>query len=93
MISWNIEGWKRNCFNLLSFVDKFCPQLIFLSEPQMFQCDVSQFSSMFHGRFCSHLNSEDSFCPELPLAARKAKGGTMALWESSLDPYVKMRIN
>ena len=45
---------------------------------------------MFHGRFCFHLNSEDSFCPELPLATRKAKGGTMALWESKLDPYVKI---
>ena len=45
---------------------------------------------MFHGRFCFHLNSEDSFSPELPLATRKAKGGTMALWESGLDPYVKI---
>ena len=45
---------------------------------------------MFDGKFWFHLNSEDSFCPALPLATRKAKGGTMAIWEGKLDPYIRI---
>ena len=45
---------------------------------------------MFNGKFLFHLNSEDSFCPELSLATRRAKGGTMAMWECKLDPYIRI---
>ena len=90
VFSWNIEGWNRNCHNLLNLVDSSSPSLIFLSEPQLFQCDLPALFSMFDSKFLFHLNSEDSFCPELPLSTRKAKGGTMAMWDCSLDPFIRV---
>ena len=35
-----------------------------------------------------YLNSPDQFDPDLPLTKLRAKGGTMALWHSSVDQYV-----
>jgi hypothetical protein len=75
--------------NLDFFVKQLNPVLIFLSEPQIFQCDVAPVFSSFSGSFSYHLNSDDVFCPDLPLITRKAKGGTMAMWRASLDPYIK----
>ena len=76
--------------NLLHFVDNMLPDLIFLSEPQLFQCDAEALTSMFRGKYCYNLNSEDVHCPELPLAVRKAHGGTMVLWKVELDPYIRV---
>ena len=76
--------------NLLNFVDNMLPDLIFLSEPQLFQCDAEALTSMFRGKYCYNLNSEDVHCPELPLAVRKAHGGTMVLWKVELDPYIRV---
>ena len=64
--------------------------MVFLSEPQVYSCDISALFSLFNGRFGFHLNSEDTFCPDLPLTSRRAKGGTMAMWASKLDPHVKI---
>ena len=75
---------------MCSFVDKFAPHLIFLSEPQLFTCDLSPALSMFKGSYECYLNSDDTFCPELPLITRKPVGGTMALWRQELDPYVRV---
>ena len=38
--------------------------------------------------FKFHLNSEDSILPTLALDQRHAWGGTLALWHSSLDPFI-----
>ena len=46
--------------------------------------------SMFIGGFSFHLNSQDIFSPDLPLVTRKAVGGTMAMWRSELDPFIKV---
>ena len=40
------------------------------------------------GNYCHHLNSEDSYYPELALESRKAKGGTLCIWHSALDPFI-----
>ena len=92
MLSWNIEGWGRNCFNLLHFVDACLPDMVFLSEPQVFLSDIAALFSLFDGKFAFHQNSEDAFCPDIPLSTRRAKGGTMAMWASKLDPHVKILI-
>ena len=82
--------WNRNKFNLSSFVDDFSPHLIFLSEPQLFACDLATAFTMFKGSYQCHLNSNDVFCPDLPLISRKPNGGTMAMWHHHLDPYIRV---
>ena len=86
--SWNIEGLRRNIHSLKHFIGLYDPHLIFLSEPQIFQCDIDSLFKTLEGQFSFHLNSEDLLHPELALEHHKAKGGTLALWTSSLDPYV-----
>ena len=56
----------------------------------MFQADIASNFSAFQGEFTFHLNSEDSYCPDLALINSKAAGGTMAMWRKDLDPYVKI---
>ena len=63
------------------------PALIFLSEPQLFQCDTALALASLPD-FCHHLNSADSFLPSLALDQRKAWGGTLAMWHKSLDPFL-----
>ena len=45
---------------------------------------------MFKGSYQCHLNSNDVFCPDLPLISRKPNGGTMAMWHHHLDPYIRV---
>ena len=71
--SWNIEGLKRNIHSLKYFIDLHKPELIFLSEPQVFQCDVNAILETVHGQFSYHLNSEDFHQPDLALDHPKAK--------------------
>ena len=87
-ISWNIEGAKRGSHSLAHFVVIHHPALIFLSEPQMFQCDASSALSPLLPNYSYHLNSEDCFYPELALEKRQAHGGTLALWHAALDPFI-----
>ena len=90
MISWNIEGLSKNYLTLNNFVKQYSADLIFLSEPQTYRCDLTPLLSPFLGEYEAHLNSEDAHDMELPLTHPKAKGGTMALWHSSLSPYLKV---
>ena len=90
LMTWNIEGWKRNYLNLKYFIDQFEPDFLFLSEPQSFQCDIPTHFDCFHGKYSFHLNSDDILCPDLPLDSRRASGGTMILWRVKFDPYVKV---
>ena len=90
MISWNIENISNNYTTLLKFAQQFSAQLIFLSEPQLYRCDLSPIMQTFAGSYDAYLNSEDIHDMDLPLTHPKAKGGTMVLWHTSLSPYVKI---
>ena len=90
VISWNVEGFSQNFITLYNFVKQYSAQLIFLSEPQTYRCDLPLLLSPFIGEYETHLNSEDAHDMDLPLTNPKAKGGTMALWHSSLSPYLKV---
>ena len=50
--------------------------LAFLSEPQLFQHDLSELPYL-NKNFCFQLNSDDLHDPELPFNRSKPKGGTM----------------
>ena len=66
------------------------PDLIFLSEPKIFAHDLHQLKDYFVDKFCSFLNSEDRYDPELPLVKNQAFGGTMVFWRRSLDPFISV---
>ena len=88
ILSWNIEGAKRGAHNLAHFAKIHHPALMFLSEPQLFHCDASLALAPLLPTYCHHLNSEDTYYPELALDKRHANGGTLALWHSALDPFI-----
>ena len=79
---------KRNYNNLQHFIISISPSLVFLSEPQIFQCDVKPIIEQISQSLCFHLNSEDIYDKSLPLEKSKAKGGTLLLWPKSLDPFI-----
>ena len=54
------------------------------------QCDAPSLLQTFRGCYSSFLNSEDFHSPELALDKTKAKGGTMILWKSVLDPFISI---
>ena len=87
-LSWNIEGFKRNQSSLKHFCKEFKPDLIFLSEPQVFQCDIALLTKPFLGEYSVLLNSEETSNPELALDCQKAHGGTMVMWKTQFDPYI-----
>lgn len=89
-LTWNIEGIKNNIFMLTEVLKDDSPDFVFLSEVQIFQCDLSYVAQFIAGEYCYHLNSEDSCDPELPLVQNRAKGGTMLLWRKWLDPFVNV---
>ena len=69
----------------------FRPHLVFLSEPQAFNCDIDNIMTFIKGDYGYRLNSEDIFDPDLPLLKSKASGGTMVLWRRELDPYIDIQ--
>ena len=77
VLTWNIEGLSRNILNLKHHIHEHNPDLVFLSEPQIYQCDVQQTMKYLSGEYCYHLNSVDLYDPELPIVKSKAKGGTI----------------
>ena len=88
MISWNIENFKKNLFSLKNFTDLHRPDLIFISEPQIFQSDLQNCMTYFYGDYSSSLNSEDFHNPDLALSKTKAKGGTLVMWKNYLSPFI-----
>ena len=86
--TWNIEGLKRNIHSLKHFISEYRPDRIFLSEPQIFTPDIHATMQTVHGEYSFHLNSEDFHQPDLALDYSKAKGGTLAMWKLSLDPFI-----
>ena len=87
-LSWNIEGFRRNHFTLKHLCDKLQPDFIFLSEPQVFKCDLSLYSKPFSHQYSFLLNSEENNNPELALDKSKAHGGTLLMWKSIYDPFI-----
>ena len=87
-MSWNIEHLPKNLFSLKQFITLYKPDLVFLSEPQIFQMDLQTQMNYFRGEYCASLNSEDLYDMDLPLTRNKSKGGTLVMWKSNLDPYV-----
>ena len=85
-LTWNIEGMKRNIFGLKHFLDIEKPQLVFLSEPQLFSFELNYCLKYLQGDYCCALNSEDKGDPELSLIHNKAKGGTMLLRRKDVTP-------
>ena len=75
--------------SLKHFCDQYEPQMVFLSEPQVFNCDMELLSSPFRGQYSFLLNSEETSNPELALDCPRAHGGTLVMWKSELDPYVE----
>ena len=73
-MSWNIEGLERNIYNLHHFISDVKPCLVFLSEPQIFACDVARVMSLFLGSYNYELNSEDKYDLDIPLDRLRAKG-------------------
>ena len=64
--------------------------LVFLSEPQIYQCDLPSIAQYLDHDYCYSLNSDDLYDEELPLICNRAKGGTMVLWRRYLDPHIKV---
>ena len=87
-MSWNLEGLDRNVHSLKHFIESFSPSLVFLSEPQVFDCDISMLLQNMSPLFSFSLNSECKFNDSLALIKRKAKGGTLLMWPATLDPYI-----
>ena len=87
-MTWNIEGFHRNIHSLKFFIEEYNPDLIFLSEPQMYLCNADLDFQYLKGDFSYELNSPDQFDPELPLVKSRAEGGTMVIWRNSLDPHI-----
>ena len=77
-------------FNLRSLTDLYSPSLVFLSEPQTFQSDIARYMDYFRGQYSFFLNSEDLHDLDIPLLSNRAKGGTLVMWEASLDPFVSV---
>ena len=89
-MTWNIEGLFRNIFGLKHFISIHSPDLIFISEPQIYQNDVNMAMLHLQGEYNFALNSADSFDPELPLIKPKATGGTMVMWKHCHDPFISV---
>ena len=66
------------------------PDMVFLSEPQIFQTDLQQQLCHIQHEYCYHLHSDDLLDPELPLVKSRAVGGTLSLWRKWLDPHVSV---
>ena len=87
-LTWNIEGFSRSKYISKSLIDETNPDFIFLSEPQLYSCDLLHEMSLFKNSYSSCLNSIDLFDNDFPLTRRKTIGGTMVLWKHELDQFV-----
>ena len=55
------------------------PDIVLLSEPQIYACDLHQTMNYLKGEYNCSLNSLDLYDLDLPLVKSKAYGGTMVL--------------
>ena len=87
-LTWNCEGFRRTSHDLSVIVDEEEVDLIFLSEPWLFQADLPIATSLFAANFSFDLNSDDKANPELPLTSNRAHGGTFVLWRHYLSKFI-----
>ena len=88
-LTWNCEGLKTNIFFLKNLLNTHNPIFASISEPQIYQCDVSSILQYLGEDYCWFLNSHDLQDPELPLVKSRAQGGTLMLWRNELDPFIE----
>ena len=62
--------------------------LIFLSEPNIFQYDLSTAVRQVDDKFCCFLNSDDLYDTDLAMLRNRTVGGTLVMWANHLDPHV-----
>ena len=87
-MTWNIEGFSRNCWNLLKILQYEDPSLIFITEPWLHLPDAPLVLKEYLHQYNYFLNSEDRHDSLLSLVKSRAHGGTLALWKKELDPYI-----
>ena len=90
VLTWNVEGFSRNVFNLLKILQDEDPHLIFISEPWLHLPDAPLALKEYLYKYNFYLNSEDRHDALLSLSKSRAHGGTLAIWKKELDPYVTM---
>ena len=66
-MTWNIEGYSRNAYELRQIVDSSFPDLIFLSEAKLFQADANLATELLSSAYKYSPNSEDIFDQDLPI--------------------------
>ena len=86
-LTWNIEGFSRNMFDLKAIVDSQEPALIFISEPWLFQSDLPNVAKLFPS-YNFILNSDDKFDENLSLQKTKAYGGCITMYRKELEPFI-----
>ena len=64
------------------------PDLVFLSEPQVYQTDINAYTTGLQHEYCYRLNSDDLLDPDLPQVKSRAIGGSLAMWRKWLDPHI-----
>ena len=89
-LSWNIEGLRKNIFNLKHLISVTSADFIFLSEPNIFSHDCDNLKKHFDNNYNFYLNSEDKFDKEAPFIKNRTYGGTMSLWKTELDPHISV---
>ena len=89
-MTWNCEGFNRVSHDLLNICSEEDIDIVFISEPWLFQADVSVATSIFSSTYSHYLNSEDLLDHELPLTSNRAHGGTLVLWKKAFDRYVSI---
>ena len=88
VMTWNIEGFKRNVFNLRELIKIETPAIVFLSETQIFSSDIGRLMTYFQGEYSFYGNTDDCFDLDLPLVKSCASGGTITMWRKDLDPFI-----
>ena len=88
ILTWNIEGFSRNAFNLLQILQKEDPSFVFISEPWLHLADAPLALQHFLPQYNFFLNSEDRHDPLLSLAKSRAHGGTLVIWKKEIDAYI-----
>ena len=87
-MTWNIECVKPHQYFLSEILLSQLPDLVFISEPQVFQSDIDILMMTVKHEYCYSLNSDDLIDPDLPLLKSKAVGGTLAMWRKEMDPHI-----
>ena len=88
VLTWNIEGFSRNLFNLLQILQDDDPSLMFIAEPWLHLPDAPLTLKEYSHQYSYFLNSEDRHDCLLSLTKSRAHGGTLAIWKRDLDAYI-----